>query len=490
MSFARFTSVFRCLFGLTVLGLPSPGKADPISWQSLQIGTVDANSSSFGVTVANLPDGRFVLGQQGKVYVQNIWGAAASTQVANAGGQVFDPSFVAVRDANAALIGAGGFSSTGLLPFNPAAPANGVGAAIATLQNYAAAFWHSPSTSLEGWLIGGSNGSNSRHNITFISPDGAVVRTVTGDLCSFSSGIAVDAEGNLYVALYELPGTPDEADADKVLRFSAAQVETAILTGTPVPRSLAAFVHRFSGASTIAVDSLGRVWAGGYTSPDVQVYDPATGGGRTLVPEHGAINGDGPDIYQPSRFARAGVAHIGFLAYDSWLKGGTPVYFVHSPVTDITVPNTLASWRTFHFGEENITPATEAALWGANADPDHDGLPNLAEYAFNTLPVAADGAGAVAVTTSGGLLAISFPRNPLNTDLTYAVEVTGTLSADDWTMIAASVGGLMTTAAPSGAAVVSESAEGAMQRVTVTDQASAAGAPRRFMRLRLTSITP
>lgn len=490
MSFARFTFASHCLLALTALGLPSPGQADPVSWQSLQIGTVDPNSSYFGVTVSNLPDGRFVFGQQGRVYVQNVWGAAASTQVANADGRAFDPSFVAVRDANSALIGAGGFSSTGVFPFDPAAPANGVGAAIATLQNYVAAFWHSPSTPLEGWLIGGSNGTNSRHDITFISPDGTVVRTVTGDLCSFGSGIAVDAEGNLYTALYELPGTPDEGDTDKVLRFSAAQVEAAIVTGTPVPRSLAAFVHKFNGASTIAVDSLGRVWAGGYTSPDVQVYDPATGGVRMLVPEHGAINGDGPEIYQPSCFTREGVAHIGFLAYDSWLKGGTPVYFVHAPASEIAVPNTIASWQAFRFGEENITPANEAALWGANADPDHDGLPNLAEYAFNTLPDVADGAGVVTVTTSGGLLAISFPRNPLNTDLTYAVEVTGTLSADDWTEIAASVGGSVTAAGPSGAAAVSESPEGAMQRVTVTDQASAAGASRRFMRLRLTTSTP
>lgn len=489
MSPAPIKSVARACLGCVILGLSTASQADPISWQSLQIGTLENNFDYFGVTVANLPDGRFVLGQQGKVFVQNTWGAGDSTQVANPGGHPFDPSFVVVRDASTALIGAGSFSATSLHPFSPSSPASGVGAAIASLQNYTAAYWHSPTTSLEGWLVGGSNGPNFKHNVTFISLSGATVRTVTGELCSFSSGIAVDTGGNLFAALYELPGSADEADADKVLFFSAAQVETAIQGSTPVPRSAATLVHKFNGASTIAVDGLGRVWAGGYTSPDVQVYDPSTGGQRTLVPAHDPING-GQDIYQPARFTRAGVPEIGFLAYDSWLTGGTPVYFVHAPVTDISVPNTVATWQAFRFGAANLTPANEATLWGAHADPDHDGRENLVEYAFNTLPLSADGQEAVTRAMSGGLLAISFPRNPLNTDLTYAVEASSTLATNDWTIIATSTGGGATTAAPSGASAVSESPEGVMQRVTVTDQASAAGAPHRFLRLRLTLASP
>lgn len=488
MTSPRFPSRILGSLGLVLFGMSTPGNADPISWQSLQISTLDSNSSFFGVTVANLPDGRFVLGQQGRLFVQSVWGGAASTQMANAGGYSFDPSFVVVRDANTALVGGGGFSATGMHPFNPAIPAGGIAAAIATIQNYTAAYWHSPTTSLEGWLIGGSNGSDFKHNITFVSLDGAVIRAVTGVLCSYSSGIAVDGNANLYTALYELPGTADEADADKVLRFSAAQVESAVQSGTPVPRSAAVFMHKFDGASTIGVDSLGRVWAGRFASSDVQVYDPATGGERTLVPVHGAVDGDGPDIYQPACFTRDGVARVGFLVYDSWQAGGTPVYFVHAPATEITVPNTLATWSAFRFGAENITPGTEAALWGANADPDQDGLSNLSEYAFNLLPLVSDGGDAVTSSAGGGLFAISFVRNPLNTDLTYAVEVSDTLAVNDWPVIASSAGGSGTTASPMGGAAVSESAEGAMQRVVVAVEASASS--HRFARLRLTLSTP
>ncbi|HEY2572667.1 MAG TPA: hypothetical protein VGH65_01320, partial [Verrucomicrobiaceae bacterium] len=380
---------------------------------------------------------------------------------------------------------------SGVYPFNPSSPASSVGAAIATLQNYTAAYWHSPTSALEGWLIGGSNGAapGFKHNITYVSLNGSVIRTVTGDLCSFSSGIAVDSSGNLFTALYELPGSDDEADADKVLRFTAAQIETAIQGSVPVPRSAATFIHKFNGASTIAADELGRVWAGGYNVPDVEVYDPSTGGVRALVPPHPPING-GQNIYQPVRFSHSGTAYVGFLAYDSFLTGGTPVFLVQVPAADIVVPNTLASWQAFRFGPDNLTPANEATLWGANADPDHDGRTNLVEYACNSLPLAPDGGALLTPSISSGQLVVSFLRNPLNTDLTYAVEVSNSMAANDWTVIASSTGGAPTVAAPSGASAVNESIEGAMQRVTVTDQATAVGAPRRFARLRVTLSSP
>lgn len=488
MSCSPFRLQFLCCLGFVLLAIVGSGRADP-SWTSLQIATLETNFDYFGVNVATLPDGRFVLGRQGKVFVQDTWGVAGSTQVSNSSGYLFDPSFVVVRDASNALLGTGGFFASDLHPFNPSSPSSGVAGGTATLQNYTAAYWHSPTTSLEGWLIGGTNGPNGKHDVTFVSLNGATSTKLTGELCSFSSGIAVDANGNLFAALYELPNTADEADADKVLRFSAAQVEAAILGSTPIPRSAATLVHKFDGASTIAVDGLGRVWAGGYSFPDVQVYDPATGGVRTLVPPHDPIGG-GQNIYQPVRFTRAGVSRVGFLAYDSWLTGDTPVYFVHVPAADITVPNTLASWQAFRFGSSNLTPASEATLWGANADPDHDGRTNLAEYGLDSPPLAADGTSSITQSVSSGLLTISFPRNPLNTDLTYAVEASSTMAVNDWTTIASSTGGATTTAAPGGASAVGETAEGALRRVTVTDQAAAAGAPQRFMRLRITLISP
>lgn len=491
--------LLRCSAALLAIGFSIGVQADPITWSSVQAGVLEVdNFDFFGVTVANLPDGRFVLGQQGKVYVQNAWGAAASTPVANVSAHAFDPSFIAVRDADTALLGAGGFGAGGLHPFTPSAPASGVVTAILSCQNYAAAYWHSPAGSAnprEGWLIAGANGTTSKHNVIFVSLDGLTSGAVTEELCTYSAGMAVDTAGNLYTALYELSGTANAADADKVLRFSAAQVETAVQavfgpTDAPIARSTATFVHKFNGASSIAVDASGRVWAGGYNASQVEVYDPATGSKRTLVPVHGAINGFGPTIYQPCAFTRAGVPQVGFLAYDSWLGGGTPVFFVHASAADVTMPadTTFETWRVTNFSANALTLTTESTQWGETADPDHDGLPNVMEYALNTQPLTMDGMTAITKTMTGGLLAFSFPRNPLSTDLTYAVEVSSTLAANDWTVIASSTGGAATVA--SGAFSVGETTEGAMKRVTVTDQASAAGAARRFMRLRVTASTP
>jgi hypothetical protein len=488
--FALRRSVALLVFGLTG-SLP----ADPILWQSSQVGTWQS-SGGYSIVFTNLPDGRFLLGQQGKVSVQNTFGVGATTLI-SANGRTFDPSFIAVRSATSALLGAGGSfgAISGLHPFNPGSPITGVAAALATpVQNYTGAYWKSPTSALEGWLVAGANGPSgpyAGHNVIFVPISGATSRVVTEELCTYGAGIAVDAGGNLYTALYEIDdGTPLADETDKVLRFSAAQVGAAITNPVPapLPKSAGAFLHKFDSASSIAVDGLGRVWSAGFKVEYVQVYDPFTGGVRSLVPDHAPLTGAGQRGYQVSAFNRNGADYVGFLAYDLYGTTGTPVIIGTAPALSVTVPNTLASWRAFRFGEANLTPANEATLWGDHADPDHDGLTNLAEYAFNTPPLAPNAAPSTG-SRSGGLATLSFPRNPLNTDLSYIVEASGTLAANSWTAIAASSAGGSTTitSAPDGASSIHETAEGAMVRVTVTDQASAAGAPRRFLRLRLSS---
>jgi hypothetical protein len=54
---------------------------------------------------------------------------------------------------------------------------------------------------------------------------------------------------------------------------------------------------------------------------------------------------------------------------------------------------TLAAWQAIHFSAAELAePSLEASLWGAVADPDRDGLSNLAEYALARLPKLADAA--------------------------------------------------------------------------------------------------
>lgn len=502
----RFKALFTpmlSLLALLTLGDCTVASADPIAWTSTQVRTWQA-SGGFSVVFAHLPDGRLVLGQQGKVFVQDAFGLPAITEVAP-NGRTFDPSFIAIRDATAALLGAGGnFGAiSGLHPFNPSSPASGVSVAHAsTAQSYTAAYWKSPTSPLEGWLIGGANGPSgpfAGHNVVFVNSTtiganapGTIRGAVTEELSTYSAGITVDASGNLYTALYELEGSDGEAESDKVLRFSAAQVEEAIqavLNGTPAPlgRGASTFLHQFDSASSIAVDGLGRVWAAGYKVEHVQVYDPATGRVRALVPDHAPITGAAQRGYQVGAFTRSGTHHIGFLAYDLYGTPGTPVMVGDAPAADVTLPAsiTFSTWRVANFGANALTLATESTLWGATADPDRDGLPNVAEYALGTPPLTAGSTSAITTARSGSLLAFSFPRRPLATDLSYTVEASGGLAGNGWTPIATSIGGGATVA--TGASAVNEVAEGAMVRVTVVDQASAAGATKRFMRLRVST---
>ncbi|RYD31579.1 MAG: hypothetical protein EOP86_17590, partial [Verrucomicrobiaceae bacterium] len=239
-------------------------------WQTLEVARLGPDQVN-ALAMAHLPDGRMLLGRQGTLGVQSVWGAPALTSIP-AGGLEFDPSFIAVRSADSALLGAGGgFGGiSGLHAFDPSQPALALKEPpLAQVQNYNGLYWRSPSSGAEGWLIGGANGATGRHSVTFVSNDGTKSGPLTGELCTYSSGLAADAQGNLFAALYELPGTPAEGDSEWVLKFPAANVEAAVnavLAGTPapLPKSGGTRVFRFDSASSLAVDAAGRLWAGGF----------------------------------------------------------------------------------------------------------------------------------------------------------------------------------------------------------------------------------
>jgi hypothetical protein len=495
----------RCSLRLLTLLIPAVAgmaMADPINWQSLEVSTLQS-TGGFGMTFNSLPDGRFVLGQQQTVLVQDTFGAAASTELAG-NGITFDPSFVTVRNGTSGLMGQGGSfgAISGLHPFDPTNPTAGTGgirpALPTSLQTYTAVYWHSPTSALEGWLVGGSNGPNgplSGHNITFVSLDGTKSGPVTDELSTYSAGMAVDTGGNLYAALYELDGSPNAKYADRVIRFSAAQLEPKIQAilddapATPLSRNAALFIHKFRSASSLAVDGLGRLWAAGFKVTNVEVFDPATSQVRVLLPAHDPIGG-GQDTYQLSTFTRSGVPSIGVLAYDSWMFSGTPVFCIHAPASEVDMPNaaTYLTWRASYFGAAAFTLGTEESMWGDDADPDQDGLGNLVEYSQNTSPLSPNEEPPIVNGRDGSLLTLSFLRHPACTDLTYAVQVSTDLVANSWTTIASSAAGAVTTA--SGASAVSELAEGELQRVMVTDGVAAATESRRFIRLRIAFAYP
>ena len=465
-------------------------------WTTQTIHTAPANF--YATSLAHLPDGRFVLGFQGKVFVQSALDSPAKTDVP-AGALSLDPSFVAVASATSALVGAGGFGgASGLHGFNPSSPESGVTASpLASIQNYNGVFWKSPAPGgPEGWIIGGGNGAGGAHNLTFVSVDGSRIGALTGTISAYSGGLAADALGNVYAATYDLDAffnpTPD---ANKVYRFAAASIEArvqAILAGSatpgPVPLSVATFYYRFDGTASLAVDSLGRVWAAGFGAMNhLQVFDPASATMSRMVPDHPAYTSGTEMMYTVRSATMGGTGHVAFLVQDEWGSAGTALHSGAAPDSALAIPPQDV-WRAARFGVHNLTLDTQAATWGDEADPDRDGVKNILEYAFDLDPLAADDGGAITVATSGGLAAITFPRHPGRTDMKYEIEASSALTSGGWSAIASSTGGAATVA--SGASAVSEITTGAVKRVTVADVPSAAGTPRRFMRVRVTVLPP
>jgi hypothetical protein len=468
--------------------LISSGPAQAIQWTSAEVGTLVSNGY-YTVTFDHLPDGRFVLGSQNTLSVQTTFGSPASEVIPSTGVN-FDPSFLSVAANGDALLGIGGFGGPSYVhKFTT----DGVQApALATLQNYSAVYRHSATVAHRGWLVGGTNAAGPKHNVTFVSLDGTKVGAVTADLCTYSSGISVDAAGALYVGLFELSDSPAAAEANVVLKFTGAQVESAIAaivnaSPAPLPRGASQFVYKFDGASSIAIDALGRVWAAGFSDPHIQVYDPNTGAVLVEEPNHGATEGFGPNAYQVKSFTQGGLNYMAFLASDLWVSEDSKVFHGYTQVDTVVIPNTTQSWGRFRFGSQVDVPALEASVWGALADPDRDGKSNLEEYAVGSNPNQADAVAPVTVTgVSAGAWTFQFDRDPLNQDLTYVVEVSDTMGSPAWTEIARSVKGAATAPTQGYQAVVSEEVVGTRRCVTVSDAISGA---RRFARLRI-EVTP
>ena len=459
------------------------------TWQTLTVGQMQGdavNATSF----AHLPDGRFVLGLQGVLSVQNAWGSPGRT-VIGPGGVEFDPSVLAVRDSTAALLGAGGGfgGSTGVHGFNPGNPAQPpTTVPLAAMQNFSGVWWQSSVMPEGGWMIAGTNGPAGKNNVTFVSADGTRSGPVTREISTFSSGIATDASGNLYAALYELSGTNSEV----VLKFRAKDIETAaaaVLKGTPnpIPKSAGAPVFQFDSASSIAVDAAGRVWASGFKTNQLQVYDPSTGASRRLLPDHAPLAGVADPLYQVQTFSRNGEPYVAFLVQDEAGTAGSPILHGLAPLSHLTVPETIASWQAFHFGAALLTPANESTLWGPQADPDGDGRSNLLEYALTSDPLAPD-ASPLATGQASGRLTITFSRNPLRQDLRYTVEASPDQAPGNWSPLAISEAGAALTAVPPSLPLLTETTAGPVLSVTLRDNVVISSQFRHFLRLRVTLL--
>lgn len=165
---------------------------------------------------------------------------------------------------------------------------------------------------------------------------------------------------------------------------------------------------------------------------------------------------------------RIGAAHVS----SEWFGGGLDdVRLFGRVLTDAEIsliaaaPTPWQDWRADHFTPPNLANLN---LSGPSPDADHDGLPNLMEYALDLSPNQATPLNQRIVSELDGeqYLRLSITRNPNATDVLYTVEVSSDLST--WT----TAGVITLQSTPS--------------LLQVRDSQPASTANRRFMRLSVT----
>lgn len=149
--------------------------------------------------------------------------------------------------------------------------------------------------------------------------------------------------------------------------------------------------------------------------------------------------------------------------FDSWRTIGSGGFDLEA-LGSISTRMTYADWPQL----ARLDPADR----DAEDDPDGDGLTNLIEYAFARLPWTADAGGALPtcrlVTAVGGIYPeVKFLRDERLIDLTYEVQVSASILANDWSTIAISSAGAAVVPVFGNLSVISESSAGTIQSVGV-----------------------
>lgn len=102
-----------------------------------------------------------------------------------------------------------------------------------------------------------------------------------------------------------------------------------------------------------------------------------------------------------------------------------PIGSATSSVATLSVEMSFGSWQQARF---NTGEQLDANISGPYADPDHDGLPNLVEYALGLEPQAAEQSGLPSVGMQSTDWVYTYTRPSDRPDLTYEVEISTNLA--------------------------------------------------------------
>lgn len=102
-------------------------------------------------------------------------------------------------------------------------------------------------------------------------------------------------------------------------------------------------------------------------------------------------------------------------------------------VRPVPLGDPLDAWRDDHFSSEDLAdPSKEETVWGGNADPDGDGVPNVMEYARGTDPNSPAVSPGTISFESGEKVRITFRMRADDPELNFVWEATDDLSSNNW----------------------------------------------------------
>lgn len=274
----------------------------------LSVATLSAGWTTFALpdratfdntAMTHLSDGRLVYAHAGSVSQQSTFGSSTLSPYLNSPGGGYS------------YVTSNGFLGVATSPapdsvFNfTAGDTSSIFAPQATLrQNYGAVVYDGSSV-----LMVGKNDSGGESEVGHLDNTGAY-QTLVNNVSTSSGGITLDGSGNLYVV---------DNDDSNIYRFTAGQVATS-LSGTTLSILDGQLITNLGVSGSLAVDSLGRLYAAGWQLNGIQVFDMVNSVTSSLIPLDDNAN------YVVSAFSNGSDDYVGWLNASGYGNGDSVVY--------------------------------------------------------------------------------------------------------------------------------------------------------------------
>ena len=280
---------------------------------------------------------------------------------------------------------------------------------------------------LQNWSYGlYENLGYLRYNSDAMVINGGTIRmsntVATGDGRGFtigSGGATLDANGGSNLWLHTGGTITNTANGSLTLTGSGLGQLDMVFSGTGALTKSGTGTWTLGGANTYSGDTTVNEGVLAVTGNSI----PDTG---KLVITSGKVSPTGTEVVGTLFFGLDQKASGTWGATDSGAEHIDDVHFAGTGMVSVTGPGiSYAAWIETEFPGE-----TDPAIIGPDADPDHDGIPNLVEYALKDRK--ANTSDGPAGTFTGGLL--SFAKRPGTTGITYAIQESDDLGVSDlWT---------------------------------------------------------